>query len=203
MESRERLVTAMSELMWERGYAATSPREVRERSGVGQGSMYHHFPGKRELALAALERNCADLLPATENLLTGPGDPMEKLTAYLTRPLPALKGCKVGRMTQDPLVARDPELLAPVAEAFAAVHRALAAVIREAVERGQLAPGLDPDRVAPLLAATVQGGYVLAIAAQDPRPFEDARAGALDLLRASAPTQEPAAAPVAATRRRN
>ena len=46
MESRERLVVAMSELMWERGYAATSPRGVRERSGVGQGSMYHHFPGK-------------------------------------------------------------------------------------------------------------------------------------------------------------
>ena len=57
MESRERLVTAMSELMWERGYAATSPREVRERSGVGQGSMYHHFPSKRDLALAALQRN--------------------------------------------------------------------------------------------------------------------------------------------------
>lgn len=178
---------AMSELMWERGYAATSPREVRERSGVGQGSMYHHFPGKRDLALAALQRNCADLLPATEDLLTTPGDPMEKLTVYLTRPLPALKGCKVGRMTQDPLVASDPGLLAPVADAFAAVHRALTAVIREAIEQGQLVDTLDPDRLAYLLTASIQGGYVLAIAAQDPRPFDDARAGALDLLRASAP----------------
>ncbi len=186
MESRERLIVAMSELMWERGYAATSPREVRERSGVGQGSMYHHFPGKRDLALAALERNCADLLPATEDLLTAPGDPMEKLTVYLTRPLPALKGCKVGRMTQDPLVAHDPGLLAPVADAFAAVHRALTTVIREAIEGGQLADTLDPDRLAYLLTATIQGGYVLAIAAQDPRPFDDARTGALDLLRASA-----------------
>jgi len=203
MESRERLVAAMSELMWERGYAATSPREVRERSGVGQGSMYHHFPGKRELALAALERNCADLLPATEGLLTAPGDPMEKLTTYLTRPLPALRGCKVGRMTQDPLVAGDPGLLAPVAATFATVHRALAAVLREAVENGQLGPGLDPERLAHLLAATIQGGYVLAIAAQDPGPFDDARAGALDLLRASAPHREPAAARPATTQERN
>lgn len=193
----------MSELIWEQGYAATSPREVRERSGVGQGSMYHHFPGKRELALAAIERNCADLLPATEDLLTGPGDPMGKLTAYLTRPLPALKGCKAGRMTQDPLVARDPELLTPVARAFGSVHRALATVIREAVEQGQLGPGLDPERLAYLLAAAIQGGYVLAIAAQDPRPFDDARAGALDLLRASTPTKEPAATPVAAPQKRN
>ncbi len=200
MESRERLVAAMSELMWERGYAATSPREVRERSGVGQGSMYHHFPGKRELALAALERNCADLLPATEDLLTAPGDPMEKLTTYLTRPLPALKGCKVGRMTQDPLVAGDPGLLAPVAAAFASVHRALTTVLGEAVAKGQLDPDLDPERLAHLLAATIQGGYVLAIAAQDPAPFDDARAGALDLLRASAPHHEPAAPRLAHTR---
>ena len=194
MDSRESLVTAMCDLMWERGYAATSPREVRERSGVGQGSMYHHFPGKRDLALAAMERNSADMLPATEALLSGPGDPMEKLTTYLTRPLPALKGCKVGRMTQDPLVASDPDLLAPVARAFAAVHAALVTVIRDAQRVGEIGADVDPDRLAHLLAATIQGGYVLAIAAQDPRPFEDARVGALYLLRASAPTTDPAAA---------
>jgi AcrR family transcriptional regulator len=201
MNSRERLVLAMSDLMWERGYAATSPREVRERSGVGQGSMYHHFPGKRDLALAALERNCADLLPATEELLTGPGDPLEKLTAYLSRPLPEQKGCKVGRMTQDPLVASDPGLLRPIAEAFAAVHDALVAVIRQAVEAGELDAAIDPERLAYLLSATIQGGYVLSIAAQDPRPSRDARAGALDLLRAAAP--KPAAATVAASEERN
>lgn len=187
MDSRERLVEAMSDLMWERGYAATSPREVRERSGVGQGSMYHHFPGKRDLALAALERNCADLLPATADLLASAGDPLEKLAAYLSRPRAALKGCKVGRLTQDPLVAADPGLLAPVADAFAKVHRGLAAVIGKAIALGELDAGLDPDRLAFLLAATIQGGYVLAIAAQDPRPYDDACAGALDLLRASAP----------------
>lgn len=181
-------MAAMSELMWERGFAATSPREVRERAQVGQGSMYHHFPSKRDLALAALERNCADLLPATEDLLGQAGDPMAKLTAYLSRPAPALKGCKVGRMTQDPVVAADPVLLAPVTRSFARVHEALAMVIREAIALGELNPALDPDRLAYTLTATIQGGYVLAIAAQDEGPFDDARAGALDLLRASAPT---------------
>jgi AcrR family transcriptional regulator len=189
--------------MWERGYAATSPREVRERSGVGQGSMYHHFPTKRDLALAALERNSAEMLPATEDVLNRPGDPMKKLTVYLSRPLPALKGCKVGRMTQDPLVAADPGLLAPVASAFAAVHRSLVAVIGEAIERAELSEDVDPERLAHLLSATIQGGYVLAIAAQDPRPFEDARAGALELLRASAPRTDSAAGAAGRTHERN
>jgi TetR/AcrR family transcriptional regulator, transcriptional repressor for nem operon len=186
MDSRELLVETMSALMWERGYADTSPRDVRERSGVGQGSMYHHFPTKRDLALAALERNVADLLPAASEL-DGPGAPMARIEAYLTRPRDALKGCKVGRMTQDPQVREDPVLLAPVARAFAAVHGSWVRVLRAAIAAGELRADLDPERLAHTLMAVLQGGYVLAIAQQDPRLFADAQAGALELLRAAAP----------------
>ncbi|REF36035.1 TetR/AcrR family transcriptional regulator [Thermasporomyces composti] len=184
MDSRERLVQAMSELLWERGYADTSPREVRQRSGVGQGSMYHHFPTKRDLALAALERNIADLASASAEL-DGPGDPLSRVEAHLMRPRDALKGCKVGRMTQDPQVREDPELLALVARAFAEAHSRWARALREAVDAGQFRDDVDPERLAYTLMAVLQGGYVLAIAQQDPGPFEEARRGALDLLRAA------------------
>jgi len=187
MNSRELLVDTMSELMWERGYADTSPRDVRKRSGVGQGSMYHHFPAKRDLALAALERNVADLLPATSEL-DGPGDPMARIEAYLMRPRDALKGCKVGRMTQDPQVREDPALLAPVARAFAQAHVSWVKALGEAIAARELRDDLDPGRLAHTLMAVLQGGYVLGIAQQDPGPFDDARAGALDLLRAAAPS---------------
>src|SRR3954470_19930688 len=191
MSSRELLVETMSQLMWERGYADTSPRDVRERSGVGQGSMYHHFHTKRDLALAALERNVADLLPAVSEL-DGPGRPMARIEAYLTRPREALKGCKVGRMTQDPQVREDPVLLAPVAGAFAQVHVSWVRALREAVAAGELRDDLDPERLAHTLMAVLQGGYVIAIAQQDPGPFDDAHAGALDLLRAAAPPKRKA-----------
>jgi len=173
--------------MWERGYAATSPRDVRERSGVGQGSMYHHFPTKRDLAVAALERNVADVLSAGSDL-AGPGDPMARIEAHLMRPRDPLKGCKIGRMTQAPQVREDPALLAPVARAFAQVHDIWTAVLREAIAAGELRADLDPERLAYTLMAVLQGGYVLAIARQDPGPFNDALAGALDLLRAAAPS---------------
>jgi len=185
-DSRQRLVAAMSDLMWERGYAATSPREVRERSGVGQGSMYHHFPTKHDLALAALERNCADILPSAEELLSGPGDPLARIERYLLRPRTPMRGCKVGRMTQDPLVRADPALLAPVAETFRHIHAVLTQVLHEAITQGQLPASLDPDRLAFLIVATIQGGYVLAISEQDPGPHEQACAAAVDLLRAAA-----------------
>jgi AcrR family transcriptional regulator len=143
MSSRERLVDTMGELMWERGYADTSPREVRQRAGVGQGSMYHHFATKRDLALAALERNVQDLLPAAAELDGTDGSPMARIEAYLMRPRDALKGCKVGRMTQDPQVREDPALLAPVSRAFADVHVRWVDALR-----GRRAPG-RPGRGAP------------------------------------------------------
>ena len=189
MDSRELLVETMSALLWERGYADTSPRDVRERSGVGQGSLYHHFPTKRDLALAALERNVADqLTPAVFDLEEGPGDPMTRIETYLRRPREALKGCKVGRMTQDPQVREDPVLLAPVGRAFARTHVAWAGVLREAVAAGQLPADLDCDRLARTMMAVLQGGYVVAIAQQDPALFHEACAGALDLLHAATPT---------------
>lgn len=190
MDSREALVSTMSELMWERGYADTSPREVRERSGVGQGSMYHHFATKRDLALAALERNCADLLPAACEL-EGTGDPLERIEAYLSRPRAALKGCKVGRLTQDPQVVADPVLLAPITRTFAMMRGSWTRVLTEAIDAGELRADLDPERLAYTLMATLQGGHVLAIAEQDPAPFEAACAGALDLLHASRPDGGP------------
>ncbi|WP_156252524.1 TetR/AcrR family transcriptional regulator [Pseudactinotalea terrae] len=191
MTSRDRLVEAMSELMWERGYADASPREVRERSGVGQGSMYHHFPSKRDLGVAALERNIADLMPST-SALDGPGSPMARIEAHLMRARESLKGCKVGRMTQDPQVREDPVLLAPVARVFTEVHSTWVRVLREAVDAHELRADIDPERLAHTLMAVLQGGYVLAIARRDPQPDVDARAGALDLLRAAAPPREAA-----------
>ncbi|WP_245935103.1 TetR/AcrR family transcriptional regulator [Acidipropionibacterium virtanenii] len=189
MGSREQLVDAMSDLLWERGYAATSPRAVRERCGIGQGSMYYHFPSKRDLGAAAVEHNCRALLPGTIAILEGPGSPLERLIAYLSRDdHQPLKGCKVGRLTQDPEVVADPALLAPVKVAFAATHGMLAGVISEAITAGELPSGLNADHLADMMSTTIQGGYVLAIAAGDRAPFDNARAGAVDLLRALAPT---------------
>src|SRR4051812_27339096 len=99
--TKDRLVTAMRELMWERGYTGTSPRAVLERAGVGQGSMYHHFAGKQELASEALNRNGRDLRAAGEAVFDGPGSVLERITAYLRRERPVLMGCPIGRMTED------------------------------------------------------------------------------------------------------
>jgi TetR/AcrR family transcriptional repressor of nem operon len=144
VDTRERLIESTRELLWERGYTGTSPKAIQERSGAGQGSMYHHFQGKQELALAAIERNVADLVTRADADLDGPGTVAERVTRYMRRERAALRGCPVGRLTMDPDVMADPDLRRPVEDAFATVRDRLARVIDEGRRSGELDPSSIP-----------------------------------------------------------
>ncbi|MFI1994464.1 TetR/AcrR family transcriptional regulator [Actinoplanes sp. NPDC020271] len=176
MNAAERLVESTRELLWERGYVGTSPKAIQQRAGSGQGSMYHHFSGKQDLALAAIRRTAEEMRARAEEQFSAPGTPMDRITAYLRRERDVLKGCPIGRLTQDPDVMTDPALRAPVEETLAWLRQRLAGIVAET------GTGLDPQAVAATIVATLQGGYVLARAADSAEPFDQAISGVLSLL---------------------
>lgn len=185
MSSREQLTGAMADLMWERGYAATSPRDVMARAGVGQGSMYHHFSGKHELAVAALSSVVGDAMGDSAMLVEGDGSPLERMKRYLSLPRPGTRGCRVGRMTQDPQVVADAELITIVADAFDTVLGRWEHAITAAIEAGELPASTVPADLAQTLASVLQGGYVLSRAKGEQAPMDAAVRGALSLLDAA------------------
>src|SRR4051812_41870857 len=117
-DARTRLVEGMADLLWERGYVGTSPSAVLNRAGVGQGSLYHHFTGKQDLAVAGIRRNAETLTQAAREALDGPGTAYERLERFLLRDRDVLRGCRIGRLTQDPDVVAEDALRQPVAEAL-------------------------------------------------------------------------------------
>ncbi len=184
MDTAERLIESTRELLWERGYIGTSPKAIQQRAGAGQGSMYHHFDGKPALARAAIDRTAGQMRAAADALLSGPGTAFDRIESYLRRERDVLRGCPIGRLTQDPDVMADPMLRGPVHDTFAWLHTRLTGVLAEGVRRGELGAWLDPAATASTLVAVLQGGYVLARAADDPAPFTEAVDGALALLAA-------------------
>lgn len=184
MSAREHLTEAMAELLWERGYAATSPRDVMSRAGVGQGSMYHHFSGKHELAVEALS-TVAEELTSRSTVLSGDGSPLEQMKRYLSTPRPGTQGCRVGRMTQDPQVVADAELITIVANAFDTMLGRWEEAISSAIAVGELPEDTVPADLARTLAAVLQGGYVLARAKGEQAPMDAAVRGAIALLDAA------------------
>ncbi|NEB39603.1 TetR/AcrR family transcriptional regulator [Streptomyces sp. SID14515] len=184
MSTPDRLIEATQELLWERGYVGTSPKAIQQRAGAGQGSMYHHFTGKPELALAAIARTAEEMRGTAERLLDGPGSAYERIAAYLLREREVLRGCPVGRLTMDPDVIADDELRAPVDATFDWLRGRITAIVQEGVDAGEFTPGTDPGPVAAAVVATVQGGYVLARASGSSTAFDRAVEGLLSLLAA-------------------
>ncbi|MGW0548910.1 TetR/AcrR family transcriptional regulator [Streptomyces altiplanensis] len=188
MSTPERLVEATRDLLWERGYVGTSPKAIQQRAGAGQGSMYHHFTGKPDLALAAIRRTAEEMRAAAERVLGGDGPAYGRISAYLLRERDVLRGCPVGRLTMDPDVIADDALRAPVDETLDWLRGRLAGIVEEGVAAGEFGAGVEPADVAATIVATVQGGYVLARASGSTAVFDAGVRGLLALLAATGPT---------------
>lgn len=185
--ARERLIESTRQLLWDRGYVGTSPTAIWRASGVGQGSMYHHFQGKPDLVLAAEQRAAEAVQQQVRESFAREGTAYERISAYLLRERDALRGCPVGRLIADPEIAADERLREPVRETFAVLHAGLTSVIEEGKASGEFDAGLDASQTASALSAVIQGGYALARAEASAGPFDQAIQGALALLRMSMP----------------
>ncbi|MEH3146936.1 MAG: TetR/AcrR family transcriptional regulator [Methylobacterium frigidaeris] len=178
---REAIVAATKDLLWERGYEATSPRDVLDRSGAGQGSLYHHFPGKREVAAAALTEMAGEEQAVVDTLFAPGQPPLARIRAYLTRERQALRGCRLARLANEAAM-EEPALRTPVAGYVGHIESCLRASLEEARGAGHLPAAVDPALMAAMLLSVVEGGYVLARVHWDEAAMRRAIDGALQML---------------------
>jgi len=175
-QSRDRIVSAAQKLFWRDGVTATSPRDIMGESGVGQGSFYHHFPTKHDLAFTAISDTVTSSLMAARLQLQSEGRAYDRLVAYLTRERDAVFGCKIGRLTADPTVMTDNDLAMTVSSYFTD----LTVLVRDVlIEQGRVESATD---IAHAVVAVVQGGYVMAKATENPDVMRAAVRGFLALL---------------------
>ena len=67
-------------LFAERGYDKTDTTLLAETVGVGKGTVYRHFPSKRELFLAATDRVMRMLKARVDARMAAIDDPLEQIT---------------------------------------------------------------------------------------------------------------------------
>jgi AcrR family transcriptional regulator len=147
--------------LWERGFAAMSPRAILDTADVGQGSLYRHFTGKSEIARTAIDEFQCELWADAQRLLGDATQPaLARVLSYLRAPRPALRGSS--HRAYDAEVMSSPQLREPLATAFAHIADLLQAALREAQTQGQLRAEYDCRDLALAIIATVQGAYVVA-----------------------------------------
>jgi AcrR family transcriptional regulator len=159
---RGRMLTAISEAVAEKGYAATTVADVVGRAGVSRKTFYEHFSDKEECFIAAWDTGVALLIDAvTRATLGAEGDWKDRLHAGVRAYLHTLVSVPAfARTFLIEVLAAGPRAL----DRRAQVHRRFAELLRTLHERQrEVAPELPelPDEV---FTATV--GAVEALVAE-------------------------------------
>src|SRR5258705_8528312 len=160
MKAKGELVKAAKKLMWERGYEAVSPRDLLEESGAGQGSLYHHFKGKLDLASVALGEVSDEMRELARETVGTDGSALDRVIRYLDVSPDGLKGCRMGRFAAESSIG-EASLRKPVERYFRGLQQILAGALREAQTTGGMAQRLDASELALMLITVVQGGFVV------------------------------------------
>ena len=184
-DSREKLIENMRDLLWEKGYSGTSPKLIQKRADVGQGSMYHHFSSKADLALEAIKRNINELQSKNELIfLDREKTSLQKIKSYILFPRDEniLKGCKIGSLTQDSDVIERNELREPLNETFKWLIQSISEIITEGQLSGELKKEINSYEAASMIVAVIQGGYVLAKAENSIEAFHQTVSGLENLI---------------------
>ncbi len=77
------VVATAVQVMSERGYAATSMREIADRVGMLKGSLYYYFTSKEDLLLGILEDSHAQVEAIATEISSKGLSPLQELLEYL------------------------------------------------------------------------------------------------------------------------
>jgi len=140
---------ATTELLAERGLAATTIEEVAARARVGKASVYRRWPSKGTLAFDAFVADFLDRQPVPDT-----GSLRDDLLGLLRGWVRAVRQPTTGRTLKGLIaeVQRDPELAEAWRERFVGPLRTRHhAVLEHSMERGELRPEADTGLLLDLL----------------------------------------------------
>lgn len=137
-----------------RGYDATSMEDLSRAAGITKSSFYHHFSGKEALLRAALERALDGLSALLESDAARTGTALARLRHIVTGQVQLL----VDELPYVTLLLRvrgNTETERWALQRRRAFDAQVAALVREAVEAGEIRAGVEPALAARLLSGLV------------------------------------------------
>lgn len=82
-QTRQRLFTALSALMAERGFDAITFAEIASAAGVGRTAVYNHFADKEALLMGFITFETTRYVETLHRSLEGVTDPVQRLRTYV------------------------------------------------------------------------------------------------------------------------
>jgi AcrR family transcriptional regulator len=183
-ETRQRIVDAAADLIFQQGVAHTTIEDVRAAADVSSSQLYHYFDDKPALVRAVVDHQADMMLGQQETFDFSTLDGLRVWRDFVIeheRECDGSGGCPIGSLGSQ-LAETDPEARAHVADGFRRWQASIQSGLREMHAKGKLTPETNPDTLALALLAALQGGLLLTQIQRDTKPLEAALDAMLELV---------------------
>lgn len=187
-------MSAATALIAERGIAATTLDDVRERAHASKSQLYLYFSDRDELLRAVASATCEEVL-ATQSGALERFDTIAGIERYLDEVV-ALQverdapGCPIGSLASQLAGSDEPSRLR-LADGLDRWEHSLRAGLETMAGRGELSPDADPAALAAQAITLIQGGLLLSQVHRDPARMRAAADAILELIVAATPGASP------------
>ena len=162
-EKRPLILQAATEVFAEQGFASVTVAEIADRAGIGKGTVYEYFSSKDELLFAVFEWMNDKIFERIRSLLDEGGTTRERLQRLLdlgvriTREQVEMQAVVLDFWSASRGTKSEERYNQACLGTFRAYRRLIADVIREGQTAGELRAAVDPEAVAIMLVAAMDG----------------------------------------------
>lgn len=186
-ETRQRIIDATTDLIFERGIGEVSLDDVRTATDTSKSQLYHYFTDKSQLVRAVIQcqrervlgnhRSTFESLDSFKEL-----DRWRDMIVSRQAARSCRSGCPLATLASG-LVDVDDDARIQLVDAFSSWRQIIADGFTHMVEKGVLRSDTDSEALATSVLASLQGGLLLAEVDRDTRCLEVALDTALAHVR--------------------
>jgi TetR/AcrR family transcriptional repressor of nem operon len=164
-QTRRKIVAAAAPIFNQHGYEGSSLAALMAATGMKKGGIYRHFSSKEELAAEVFDYTWAAAWKArmahVDDEIRGI-DRLKLLIAnFIDYRSPVIGGCPILNTAVDSDDGNG-VLRARVGKALRSWIARLQSIVKQAAQRGETRPGVDPKTVATLIVASLEGALMMA-----------------------------------------
>ena len=164
--SKKTILREGARLVHAKGFNNTGLQEILNASGIPKGSFYFYFKNKEDFGLALADYYW-EFIEAMGKLHLDDSStpPLERLARFMDAYQEMFEnmglrlGCPIGNLMQEMSDLSGP-FREKVGDIYARMHGAIARILAEAKDRGDLRPDLDPQQTAQFIMNSWEGAIM-------------------------------------------
>jgi AcrR family transcriptional regulator len=174
--TRRKILEAAVDLIYRKGFNATSIDDVLAVSGTGKSQFYHYFGSKEQLVRDIVAFHLGSMPAVQQDLLAGLGSLrgidtwLEQIEQDHQKGLYQL-GCPIGNLASE-LAGQSEDLRLHLESTFSRWEDALAQGLKAMKARGELRGDISPESLALFAVSAIEGALLLAKTHKDAGPLK-------------------------------